>query len=314
MRLDTGRTTISLLVALALLVSSIPWTVPVDANPIPVPPKDAGGEPYAMGQYGEEVDRNLTFKGEDIVFTVLNDKKVRVEAKYVFANKGGNTINVTIVLPFLEKPNDGVLIDVNGASDSLNVYENNHEVPDVLSQAVSANSAHLYLAEFFLSVPPNRTSNVSAKYEHHYWNEDDGLYKDYMVRYITVTGQLWPEPIKDAKFLIKIPKGLMSGEIKSSGFQKKVRGGNNEYSVEHTTWVPRENLQIEWSNINYEYIYWMMPCILLVVGIIVAIIVIIYVVHRRRKRARNRSGPEDRKGMDGTSGVAGMTNPPKQTR
>lgn len=272
---------------LAIIVISlflIP-TMSVSANPLP-PPADSYGDanPYVeVEDYPWVADswKNLSFQSEKIVFQVKGRYDVRVEAEYVFKNKGGEDINTTIALPFLVSVYK-LEVHVDGVQTSHGL--NNHTP---ISHAIEGTGERdMRVATFKVNVAPGGTTTALVKYKRGFFYEYDLTTVTYQLRYLTTTGAMWPDPIEDAKFVFEVPKDMVfqfsdaDGTIEDKGDYQRV-------TMTFKDWVPKENIKVKWWNMYLEGIGCISAIILALVGI--PLIFIWIWVRSRRKRAHLRA-------------------------
>ena len=234
----------------------------VNANPLPPPqPEFEDGSPYLNDPVNwTNYKGNLSFIEEHIDFTVKYTYRVYVNAVYVFKNKGSDWVNTTIALPFINLFSNLTMYINNDDLDFSS--ERFYKVPSILKNMPWANH---YLILFRLSLKPYDTVNVTAKYWHGFSATNSFFQKTFKINYLSKTGALWPDPIKNATFRFFIPKELFNDipGLAPSSLQKS--GNYFIVTKSYHDWVPKGNIQYIWYKSNYGSFIAVLLLIILIV-------------------------------------------------
>ena len=247
-------------------------------NPIPIDyENEASPTPYNSRNYNNSV----YFSKENIIFT-FDSSNVYVEAYYTFKNSGIDPINLSILLPFYNNPENLKIVE--------EVIQINYGWEDIKLSHLDLYPASFKAAKFSLDFSGEEEKTIKVTYHREYMISKGGFSgeKYYSYIYIVGTARAWNQPIGYANFTFRIPKTICHEHNFDSYRYSSFYTTKTHYTVSivYFSWTPsNDELGISWSTNNLldNPLFYLM---LLIIGIPVSIFIGIIMILRIRRRSK----------------------------
>jgi hypothetical protein len=250
------------------------------ANPIPFP--ESGGQPYT-----DDYPQTVNFTSEKVVYTIDEEEKAVVDAKYVLQNMANSPVSLNISLPFDSSVPEDLVLFGNGQQMSFRKVNYTYGMDYafvsfqvdfqarqkvVLQAGYSIRITAYTEPMFFHNAPPG------TQYTRYYW-----------CRYIAETGRFWHNNLDTAQFQFRIRKEFYGSGLE--GFNITNEGGYVVATETYYNWRPAENIDVRWQRPDTPMtVATTLPYILLVVLVPAALIAVVFIHLRRKKKYRSRQG------------------------
>ena len=167
----------------------------------------------------------LEFFREKIEIDV-NDSTCTVTGTYYFKNPSASSLNLSILYPVV-------------VNDSLPFFPDYFKVKDISQNINIPFHTSAAAIRFSLSCKPLSITIFKVSYR----QRTPSAYMEY----ILTTTQNWGRPLDKAEYIIRLPSSLSLSKLSLPVSNKKVQDGKIIYYILKSSFLPPENLTLQWE-------------------------------------------------------------------